>query len=155
MQLSLNRRAGQGVALNAQYTLGYSKGTTGGSNEAVTAGNNARAIADFDYDMGYNNFDVRQTFNLSALYTIPGSGALKGGWTVGGIINARSGLPIQVQVVRSDFLYKDPQGNYWTNAAADRVAVVNMPGGGSARNTARPDLVPGVDPYVRNGGACS
>ena len=34
-------------SLNAQYTLGYSKGTTGGSNEAATAGNNARALADF------------------------------------------------------------------------------------------------------------
>ena len=31
-----------GVAMNAQYTLGYSKGNTGGSNEAATAGNNAR-----------------------------------------------------------------------------------------------------------------
>ena len=28
--------------MNAQYTLGYSRGNTGGSNEAVTAGNNAR-----------------------------------------------------------------------------------------------------------------
>src|SRR5439155_15278684 len=52
---------------NAQYAIGYSKGNTGGSNEATTAGNNARAITDFDYDDGYNNFDVRHTFNLSQL----------------------------------------------------------------------------------------
>ena len=26
---------------------------------------------DFDYDNGYNNFDVRQTFNLSAIYALP------------------------------------------------------------------------------------
>ena len=44
MQLSLTRRSARGVTLNGQYTLGYSKGTTGGSNEAATAGNNARAI---------------------------------------------------------------------------------------------------------------
>jgi hypothetical protein len=54
-----------------QYTLGYSKGNTGGSNEAVTAGNNARALSDFDYDDGYNNYDVRHTFNLSALIQLP------------------------------------------------------------------------------------
>ena len=81
MQLSLTRRSASGLSLNAQYTLGYSKGNTGGSNEAVTAGNNARALADFDYDNGYNNFDVRHTFNLSVLYTVPGKGALTGGWT--------------------------------------------------------------------------
>ena len=72
MQLSLTRRSARGLTMNAQYTLGYSKGNTGGSNEATTAGNNARALADFDYDDGYNNFDVRHTFNLSVLYTIPG-----------------------------------------------------------------------------------
>ena len=42
MQLSLTRRVARGLAMNAQYTLGYSRGNTGGSNEARTAGNNAR-----------------------------------------------------------------------------------------------------------------
>ena len=31
----------------------------------------AQTLADFDYDNGYNNFDVRHTFNLSALYPLP------------------------------------------------------------------------------------
>src|SRR5690349_20037976 len=44
MQLSLTRRSGNGVAMNAQYTLAYSQGTSGGSNEATTAGNNARSL---------------------------------------------------------------------------------------------------------------
>ena len=69
MQLSLNRRSASGLSMNVQYTLGNSRGNTGGSNEATTAGNNARALAEFDYDNGYNNFDVRHTFNLSLLYT--------------------------------------------------------------------------------------
>ena len=64
--------------MNAQYTLGYSKGNTGGSNEAQTAANNARALADFEYDNGYNNFDVRHNFNLSLLYSTRGAGALDG-----------------------------------------------------------------------------
>ena len=96
--------------MNAQYTLGYSKGNTGGSNEATTAGNNARALADFDYDNGYNNFDVRHTFNLSVLYAIPGTGPLTGGWTVGGIVNARSGLPVPVLIGRNDIVYVDGGG---------------------------------------------
>ena len=59
--------------------LGYSKGNTAGSNEALTAANNARAIEEFDYDDGYNNFDVRHTFNLSAIYNFPVRAPLKVG----------------------------------------------------------------------------
>jgi hypothetical protein len=152
MQLSLTRRSLAGVTMNAQYTLGYSRGTTGGSNEAVTASNNARALAEFDFDNGYNNFDVRHTFNLSVLYTIPGQGPLRGGWTVGGIVNARSGLPVPVLITRPDIVYVDGSGVVWANAAAGRTAVINTPGGGASRATRRPDVVSGVDPFVRNGG---
>ncbi|MEP7304925.1 MAG: TonB-dependent receptor [Acidobacteriota bacterium] len=152
MQLSLTRRAARGVALNAQYTLGDSRGNTGGSNEAATVGNNARALADFDYDNGYNNFDIRHTFNLSLLYTIPGSGPLTGGWSIGGIANARSGLPVTVQITRNDIVYVDGAGVVWNNAAADRTAVINTPGGGASRATRRPDLIPGVAPFVEDGG---
>ena len=60
--------------------------------------------SEFDYDNGYNNFDVRHTFNLSALYELPfGKGtkhdfgsvgnAILGNWEVGTIVNARSGVP--------------------------------------------------------------
>src|SRR5262249_13714633 len=101
LQLALTRRSARGLAMNGQYTYGFSKGTSGGSNEARTVGNNARALADFNYDDGYNNFDVRHTFNLSALYTFPGEGALRGGWSVGGIVNARSGVPINVTITRN------------------------------------------------------
>jgi hypothetical protein len=163
LQLSVVRRFMQGFTLNTQYTLARSYGNTGGSNEALTAGNLARSIADFDYDIGYNNFDVRHMFNLSALYSLPwGRGrahnlggvadALFGGWDVGGIINARSGLPVDVRIVRPDILYKDAAGNYFNNPAADRVAIINTPGGGNTRNVRRPNLVPGVDPFVTSGG---
>jgi hypothetical protein len=152
MQLSLSRRSSRGLSMNAQYALGYSKGNTGGSNEATTAGNNARSITDFDYDNGYNNFDVRHTFNLSLLYTIPGSGKLTGGWMVGGIANARSGLPVPVLIGRSDIVYVDGGGIVWNNPAADRTAIINTPGGGASRSTRRPNLVPGVDPFIKSGG---
>jgi hypothetical protein len=152
MQLSLSRRSSRGLSMNAQYALGYSQGNTGGSNEATTAGNNARALSDFDYDDGYNNFDVRHTFNLSLLYTIPGEGALKGGWTLGAIGNARSGLPVPVLVGRNDIVYIDGAGVVWNNPAADRTALINTPGGGSSRSTRRPDLIAGVNPFIEDGG---
>ncbi|MGE0815616.1 MAG: carboxypeptidase regulatory-like domain-containing protein [Vicinamibacterales bacterium] len=165
LMLSLNRRSARGLSMNVQYTLGKSYGNTGGSNEATTAGNNAKAIADFDYDNGYNNFDVRHTFNLSLLYSLPyGRGrtfgndapalaqALLGGWDVGGIVNARSGLPVPVLIVRPDIVYRDAAGTIYTNPAAGRTAIVNVPGGGASRNTRRPDLVPGVDPFIQSGG---
>src|SRR6185295_13932205 len=113
MMLQLSRRAASGISLNVQYTLGQSKGNTAGSNEALTSGNLARKLSDFDYDNGFNNFDVRHTFNLSLLYPLPyGRGrafgqnasgvsqALLGGWDIGGIVNARRGVPVNVIIVR-------------------------------------------------------
>ena len=152
MQVSLTRRSSNGLTMNGQYTLGKSWGNTGGSNEAVTANNNARAIGDFDYDSGYNNFDVRHTFNLSLLYDLPGKGPIFSGWSMAGIVNARSGIPVPVLLQRNDLVYVDAAGNVFNNPAADRTAVVNTPGGGASRNQRRPDLVPGVDPFVENGG---
>jgi hypothetical protein len=163
MMLSLSRRSGTGLSLNAQYTLGRSYGNTGGSNEADTSANNARTLDQWEYDNGYNKFDVRHTFNLSAIYSVPyGRGrarqasgvadAIAGGWDIGGIINARSGLPINVLVTRPDVVYVDAAGNVFTNPAADRSAVINTPGGGASRNIRRPDLVPGVNPFIEDGG---
>jgi len=163
MMLSVTRRSMNGVSLNAQYTLGKSFGNTGGSNEADTSANNARTLADFDYDNGFNKFDVRHTFNLSLLYQVPyGRGrrnaasgitdVLLGGWDVGGIINARSGVPVNVLVTRPDVVYMDGSGAVFTNPAAGRIAIINTPRGGASRNVRRPDLVPGVDPFISDGG---
>ena len=154
-QMTLARRFNSGVTLNSQYTFGRSYGNTAGSNEASTAGNIARKTEDFDYDVGYNNFDVRHTFNLSAVYTLPwGKGlsgigkALLGGWDLGTIMNVRSGLPIPVQITRPDFLYVDAAGIYYGGPAAGRTAVINTPGGGNSRNVRRPDLIPGISPFI-------
>lgn len=67
LQLSLSRRVQKGLTLNAQYTLAKSYGNSAGSNETLTAGNNAVALANFDYDIGYNRFDVRHTYNVRSL----------------------------------------------------------------------------------------
>lgn len=187
LQLSLGRRFSTGLTLNSQYTLSRSFGNTSGSNEARTAGNNARALSDYDYDIGYNNFDVRHTFNLSALYDLPfGKGkkydfgdlgnAILGNWEVGTIVNARSGLPLEIGIVRPDVVIQcrnaagcvvpTGAGGVSTtfangfvaqlpgtiNAANPLppgfIAVVNTPGGGASRNVRRPDLVAGINPYL-------
>ena len=109
LQTSLSRRFSTGLTMNAQYTFASSRGTSAGSNEARTSAQ----LDNFDADFGRNNFDVRHTFNISALYALPfGKGKqfdigsmgnyLLGGLEIGGIINARSGLPIEVGIVRND-----------------------------------------------------
>ena len=187
LQMTVGRRFSTGLTLNSQYTFSKSFGNTSGSNEARTAANNARALSDFDYDEGANNFDIRHTFNLSALYDLPfGKGqkhnlegvanTLFGGWEVGTIMNARSGVPIEIGIVRPDVVIQcrntggcvvpTGTGGVTTtyangfvaqlpgtiNAANPLppgfIAVPNTPGGGASRNVRRPDLVPGVNPYL-------
>jgi hypothetical protein len=182
LQMTLARRISTGLTLNSQYTFSRSFGNTAGSNEARTA-----AVPDnFNADLGYNNFDVRHTFNFSALYKLPfgkGTGhefgsignALLGNWEIGGIINARSGLPIEVGITRPDVVIQCaaatcpvslngvvttvPSGfvaqlpgtiNGANPLPAGFVGVVNTPGGGASRNVRRPNIVAGVSPYLNN-----
>jgi hypothetical protein len=157
LQLGMSRRMSHGLAINGQYTLGRSKGTSSGSKEADAAGNLARTPAQYEYEYGYNKFDLRHSFNLTALYDIPykGSGVaggVLGGWTLGGIWNTRTGFPVNVLITRPDVVYRDAAGNIFNNPADGRTAIINTPGGGASRNVRRPDLIPGVDPYIQSGG---
>lgn len=164
LQTSLSRRFSDGLTMNAQYTYSFSRGNTAGSNEARTSG----ALDDFEYDRGRNNFDVRHTFNISAIYELPfGRGKkfdfnngvanyLLGGWELGGIVNARSGLPIEVLVVRPDVVIQctNPSAGCTSGQVlalpstisaasplpAGFTAVVNTPGGGASRNVRRPNM---------------
>ena len=164
LQTSLVRRSERGLTMSAQYTFGRSYGNTAGSNEAKTSGNNARTLSEFNYDDGYNNFDVRHTYNISFLYAVPlGRGhqalgnvggvteAILGNWEVGSIISGRSGLPLDVNVVRPDTVYIDGNGVVG-GPAAGGTYVINTPGGGATRNVRRPNVVPGVDPYLHGSG---
>jgi hypothetical protein len=194
LQMALTRRFNTGVTLNAQYTFSKSFGMTSGSNEARTAaapvGGTPRPSGDqnnYDYDRGYNSFDVRHTMNFSAVYDLPiGRGkrfdwgsagnAVFGGWEIGTILNARSGLPIDTTITRPEVaaVCATAAGcNINTSATATTVvpqgftvqlptisaaqplpagftAVANAPGGGASRQTRRPDLLSGVNPYLNN-----
>jgi hypothetical protein len=178
LQFSLVRSFSSGLTMNAQYTFAKSEGITAGSNEARTSAQ----LDNFEADRGRNNFDVRHTFNLSALYELPfGKGKkydfgktgnfLLGGWQIGGIANARSGVPVEVLVVRPDVVVQcqaaagcpNGAGGFFANGFVANlptfggsfpalptgfVAVVNTPGGGASRNIRRPNLIPGVNPYL-------
>jgi hypothetical protein len=167
MQITLNRRFAKGFSLGSQYVWSHSIGDTNGSNDARTAANNYSFAADY----GDNQSDVRQSFNLSALYQLPfGAGqkfaghsnswtnALIGGWQLGGLFNARTGLPVEVLITRPDIVYRNnttgaiTAGPVVTNGIVQTTPIVNVPGGGSSRNTRRPDLVPGVNPYILGNG---
>ena len=180
LQISLQRSFRSGLTMNMQYSFGKSEGTTAGSNEARTSSQ----LENFEADRGRNNFDVRHTFNLSALYELPiGNGKkydfgktgniLLGGWEVGGIVNARSGVPVEVLVVRPDVVVQCQLATGCPNGAGGMfangfvanlpifstsfpalptgfIAVVNTPGGGNSRNIRRPNLISGVNPYLNN-----
>ena len=134
-QLQLSRRFRGGLTGGFQYQYSRNRGTTQGSNEAATAQN----TFDFETEYGTNPQDIPHTFNGSLVYLLPGEGLLRGGWRIGGIVNARSGVPINVIINRPD------------NITVNGVTVTNIPGGNS-RGTQRPDLVPGVNPYIEDGG---
>jgi hypothetical protein len=49
-------------------------------------------------------------------------------------------------------VYLDAAGFVFNNPAVGRTAVINVPRGNSSRGTLRPDLIPGVDPFIKDGG---
>jgi hypothetical protein len=161
LQTTINRRFSKGLTAGLQWTYGHSIGDTGGSNEAQTTQN----PFNFGQDRGNNAFDVRHSVNVSALYQLPLNPQMKaakfllGGWDVGGILNARTGLPVDVTISRPDLVYQvNATGQYVSspivqNGTVLTTAVVNNPYGGAFRSNRRPDVVAGVDPFLSTGDA--
>jgi Carboxypeptidase regulatory-like domain/TonB dependent receptor-like, beta-barrel len=134
LQIGVSRRFRSGFSGGLNYQYSHNEGTTQGSNEATTAGN----TFDYNTEFGRNPTDIPHTFNGSVIYMLPFEGPWAGGWRVGGIVNSRSGVPINVTINRPDTL------------TLNGVTVTNVPGG-NTRGTLRPDLIPGVDPYLKDG----
>lgn len=168
LQTSLQRRFSHGLSLGAQYTWAKELGTSSGSNEATTAQN----PYDFRTEYGRGTFDIRHSLNATLLYDLPFGHAktyslsgpmdvIAGGWQVGGIVNFRSGVPIDVLITRPDLAYVGNPGTsiagqtfgspVVTNGVVQTTAVVNVPGGGNSRNIRRPNVVPGVNPFIKSG----
>jgi hypothetical protein len=134
LQVSATRRFQGGFTGGFQYQLSRNRGTTQGSNEAATTQN----TFDYETEYGTNPQDIPHTLNGSLVYQVPGTGFWANGWRIGGIINARSGVPINVTIARPD------------NITVNGATIVNIPGGNS-RGTQRPDVVAGVNPYLKDG----
>lgn len=168
LQSSLQRRFARGLSLGAQYTWAKELGTSSGSNEASTAQN----PYDLGTEYGRGTFDIRHTLNATVLYDLPfGHGKayslsgpldlIGGGWQVGGIVNFRSGVPIDVLITRPDIAYVGNAGTaiagqtfsspVVTAGVVQTMAVANVPGGGNTRNIRRPNVVQGVSPYLGKG----
>jgi hypothetical protein len=108
--------------------------------------------------------------NVTALYELPiGKGrkfmsnssraaeALLGGWQVGGVVNARTGLPVDITIARNDLAYRVNATGEFVNSPIVQggtvltTAIINNPYGGAFRNNRRPNVVPGVNPFLSTG----
>jgi hypothetical protein len=177
LQIQLNRRFTAGLTLNAQYQFGKSYGNTNGSNEANTAQNPYSFAEEFgnnSFDIRHSlNFTALyelpigkgRQFNLNGIADF-----FLGGWQVGGVYNGRSGTPLDIRITRPDTVAvcqqsggctigsaTVPQGFVISQPSAISTATplptgfvitTNTPGGNASRNTRRPNLVAGVNPFL-------
>ena len=135
MQASVRQRLDDGVEFLASYTLGKVTtnnrgfyGIFGGTGpQGVVSATEAaywQNTYDPDADWGPAFHDVRHNFVLSGTYELPfGSGraygadwsgamnAILGGWKIGGIFQARTGLPITVFDTRNRSQMNDRGGD--------------------------------------------
>ncbi len=135
LQLSLNRRFTQGLLFQLNYM--WSHGITdasNGSGESVAIENMACRAC----DRSSSSIDVRHDMAANFIYELPfGPGKafladgqaskIFGGWSLSGIVTARSGLPVNITMSRKSG---------------------DLPDGNASSQ--RPDLVPGESIYAAN-----
>jgi hypothetical protein len=129
------------------YPAEYGTGTGGQVSVVTKSGSNQVRGSIFEY------------FRNKALSSPNYAGALTetllGGWDVGGILSGRSGIPVPVQIVRPDILYRDGAGNYFSNPAVGREAVINTPGAATRATSGAPTWFLGLTPTSRKAACCS
>jgi hypothetical protein len=138
MQIKALRRFHRDLVLTADYVWSKAMDIEDTDNGNINATNGGGNLLTDPYnphlDWAPAGYDRTNVFNLNYIYTIPyhGSGFKKyvlGGWEYGGIWKWWSGVPLDVR------MNNGPSGSY-TGNAGNFVGVV------------RPDLVPGVSPYL-------
>ena len=132
LQMNVRRAFQNGVSLAANYMWSHAinDGAVGGGDGSGPEDVFCRAC-----EKASSAYDVRHVFNASSVYELPfGAGkhllaqpgvgrAILGGWQLSGIATARTGLPVNVVINRSN------------SVLPDKYAVSGVE---------RPDLVPGV-----------
>jgi hypothetical protein len=101
LQLKLQRRLSRRLQALASYTFSHSIDTA--STDAVgTNLNTPGSIASPNIDRGNSDFDIRHSFTAGVTYELPSPGSKKlvhsilGGWSLNGIVLARSAPPVDV-----------------------------------------------------------
>jgi Carboxypeptidase regulatory-like domain len=126
LQFSLYRRASAGLQLGTQYmwSHAFDEGSLGGGESTAIQKADCRSC-----EYGPTNQDVRHTLTVNGVYEFPfgrdgGQGALHhvfGGWTLSGLMQARTGRPLTITASRPTNAL--PDGNNQAQRA-DRVATV-------------------------------
>jgi len=108
MQLTATRRYAKGLQFQLAYTWAKSIDTNSATDSVFTngtVGSDAQDPYDTRAEKGLSDFDVRHNFVANFLYDLPignglsgASGKLLGGWSLGGILNLRSGFPFNVHI---------------------------------------------------------
>jgi Carboxypeptidase regulatory-like domain len=139
---SARRRLAYGLLFGANYMWSHAinDGSLGGGEADIIQPQNPFCRA---CDRASSAQDLRHVFSANAIYDLPfGAGkrylstpglarTLLGGWSLGGIATARTGLPVNVTISRPSSLSVSPYG-YNVNLRPDLVPGVSLtPPGGS------------------------
>jgi hypothetical protein len=124
LQLKFQRRLTSGLQALASYTWSHSLDNASSDFASSTP----TSIASANIDRGSSDFDIRNAFNGAVSYDVPfpaghrAGMAVFGGWSIDGLLTARSALP--VNVIASTFVV------------------------GGAQFVSRPNVVEGVPLYL-------
>ncbi len=99
LQGSVRRVFSNGFLLSANYLWSHSinDGSIGGGESDTPQDSFCRAC-----DKASSDDDIRQTFNLSAVYSLPFKNRIWGNWELSAIGTAQTGLPVNITVDRSN-----------------------------------------------------
>jgi hypothetical protein len=99
LQANVRRSFSHGLLLTANYMWSHSinDGSIGGGESDTPQDSFCRAC-----DKASSDDDVRQLFNLSAVYELPFKNRIWGNWELSAIGTAQTGLPVNITVDRSN-----------------------------------------------------
>jgi len=108
LQLAATQRYSSGLQFQFAYTFAKSLDTNSATDSVFTngsVGSDAQDPYNTAQERGLSDFDVRHNFVANFLYDLPfgknltgGAGKLAGGWSIGGILNIRTGFPFHVNL---------------------------------------------------------
>ncbi len=99
MQANIRRTFTNGFLLSANYTWSHS------INDASIGGGESDTPQDSfcrSCDKASSDDDIRQAFNLSAVYSLPFKNRIWGNWELSAIGTAQTGLPVNITVDRAN-----------------------------------------------------